>query len=79
VPVASHADDELRQRVSQASHDLGNLLGVVLNYATLLARQLSDPTALADIDQIKAAATRAADIAHTLMTSERDAARLGDA
>jgi hypothetical protein len=69
----------LKQRVAQASHDLGNLLGVVLNYSTLLTRQVSDPAALADIDQIKVAATRAADIAHTLMAPELDAARLGDA
>jgi light-regulated signal transduction histidine kinase (bacteriophytochrome) len=79
VPVASHADDELRQRVSQASHDLGNLLGVVLNYSTLLTRRLSDPVALSDIDQIRIAAERAADIVRTLMAPEVDAARLGDA
>lgn len=78
MPVTSHSDDDLRQRVAHAAHDLGNLLGVILNYSTLLSRQLSDARALADIDQIQAAATRAADIARNLMAAEHDAARQRD-
>lgn len=79
MPVASHSDDDLTQRVAQASHDLGNLLGVVLNYSTLLTRRLTDPVALADIDQIRIAAERAAEIGRNLPRTDHDRARPGDA
>lgn len=77
MPTASHSNDDLKQRVAQASHDLGNLLGVVLNYSTLLTRQITDPAVLTDIDQIRIAAERAADIARNLVKADSDAARLG--
>jgi signal transduction histidine kinase len=79
VPQASHSDDELRDRIAHASHDLGNLLGVVLNYSTLLARQLKDPVMLADIGHIRVAAERAADIARSLARTEPGDDRRGDA
>ena len=79
MPAASHSDDELRNRVAQASHDLGNLLGVVLNYSTLLARQLKDPLMLADIGHVRAAAERAADIVRSLAHAEPGHEPRGDA
>ncbi len=79
MPAASHSDDELRNRVAQASHDLGNLLGVVLNYSTLLARQLKDPLMLADIGHVRDAAERAADIVRSLAHAEPGNERRGEA
>lgn len=77
--MTSQAEDELRQRAAQASHDLGNLLGVVLNYSTLLTRQLTDPTALADVGHIHVAAEHAADIARALAMPDPGDDRRGDA
>lgn len=79
MPAASHSDDELRNRVAQASHDLGNLLGVVLNYSTLLARQLKDPLMLADVGHVREAAERATDIVRSLAHAEPGNGRRDDA
>jgi signal transduction histidine kinase len=70
VTVANDSDDEMRHRLAQASHDLGNLLGVVLNYALLLKRRISDPTMLADLGNIRVAAERAAVIARDLAVAD---------
>ena len=43
----------------ELTHDLNNLLGVILNYATLLARRETELTALADLGEICEAARRA--------------------
>lgn len=79
MPAASHSDDELRDRVAHATHDLGNLLGVVLNYSTLLTRQLKDPLMLADMGHVRDAAERAADIVRSLARAEPGNERRGDA
>ena len=52
------------------AHDLNNLLGAILNYSTLLSRQITDPLALADVAQIRNAAERAATLSLTLLTFE---------
>lgn len=78
MSASSHSEEELRRRVAQAAHDLGNLLGVVLNYGTLLARQLTDPTMLADVGHIRVAAERAAGIVLSLVDAEPDDDRRGD-
>jgi signal transduction histidine kinase len=57
--------DEQRHMQTTA-HDLSNLLGVILNFSTLLDRQLSDPTAVRDLGQIRAAAERAVDLTRQL-------------
>lgn len=59
--------DEQRNMQTTA-HDLSNLLGVILNFSTLLDRQLSDPTAVSDLGQIRAAAERAVDLTRQLAT-----------
>lgn len=69
MSAANHAGDEAGQRLARASHDLGNLLGVILNYSTLLTRQLRDPVALADVEQVRLAAERAAGIVRDLTSA----------
>jgi signal transduction histidine kinase len=54
------------------AHDLNNLLGAILNYSTLLSRQITDPLALADVAQIRNAAERAATLSLTLLTFDHD-------
>lgn len=57
---------ELARQVGATAHELGNLIGVILNYATLLARALSAPEALADVGQIQAAAQRGGELVREL-------------
>jgi len=57
---------ELARQVGATAHELGNLIGVILNYATLLARALSAPEALADVSQIQAAAQRGSELVRGL-------------
>lgn len=52
----------------QVAHDLNNLLGVILNHATLVRRGLDDPQAQADLDEIRMAAERAALLIRGLVT-----------
>jgi signal transduction histidine kinase len=44
------------EQLDRTVHDLTNLLGVIVNYATLLGRQLTDPMALEDLSNIRTAA-----------------------
>lgn len=57
---------DLARQVGATAHELGNLIGVILNYATLLARALSAPEALADVGQIQAAAQRGGELVREL-------------
>ncbi len=53
------------------AHDFNNLLGVILNYTTLLERQLEDSRHRADVGEIRAAAQRGADLTRQLLTFAR--------
>jgi signal transduction histidine kinase len=55
-----------RRLMQTAAHDLTNALGVILNFSTLLGQRLSDPIAVSDLAQIRAAAERAVDLARQL-------------
>jgi PAS domain S-box-containing protein len=61
----------LGQLAGSISHDFNNLLGVILNYATLLEREVTDPTASADLGEIRTAAERAAALTRQLLTFAR--------
>jgi hypothetical protein len=47
------------QNVAGVAHDVANLLGLILNYTTLIARQMTEPVTLADLGEIRVAAQRA--------------------
>lgn len=66
VPVAPRPD-ALAALARAVAHDLNNLLGVILNYATLLERQMAEPVALADLAQIRTAAERATGLTRQLL------------
>jgi signal transduction histidine kinase len=55
-----------RRLVQTTAHELINLLGVILNFSTLVGRRLSDSTAVGDLGEIGAAAERAVDLARKL-------------
>jgi len=59
-------------QLHRIAHDLNNLLGAILNYSTLLSRQVTDPVALADIEQIRSAAEHAASLTLGLLHVEAD-------
>lgn len=61
--------------VGAAAHELGNLIGVILNYATLLARSLADQPALADVGQIQTAARRGSELVRDLADGAEGADR----
>jgi PAS domain S-box-containing protein len=63
--------ESLGQLAGGVAHDFNNLLGVILNYATLLEREVSDPTASADLGEIRTAAERAAALTRQLLTFAR--------
>jgi signal transduction histidine kinase len=67
----SHRLESLGQLAGGVAHDFNNLLGVILNYTALLSRRLSDPTATADLGEIRAAAERAAGLTRQLLTFAR--------
>ena len=52
--------------VEGATHELANLLGVILNYTALLSRDLTDPVAIGDLAEIRVAAERAVELARQL-------------
>ncbi len=73
----SHRLDTLGQLAGGVAHDLDELLAVILNYTTLLARQVTDPVAAADLGEIRAAGERAAGLTRQLLAFARqDVARL---
>ena len=54
------------------AHDFNNLLGVILNYSTLLQRrQELDPQVLADVESVRRAAERGADLVRRLLQFSR--------
>ena len=55
-------DDRLKLLV----HDLGNLLGAVLNYGTLASRHPVEQAVAEDIEMIRTAAARAAELVRCL-------------
>ncbi|MFN8018289.1 MAG: PAS domain S-box protein [Acidimicrobiales bacterium] len=72
----SHRLESIGQLAGGIAHDFNNLLGVILNYATLAQRGVDDPVVSDDLDQIRAAAERAADLTRQLLAfARRDAAR----
>jgi PAS domain S-box-containing protein len=60
--------ESLRRLAGGVAHDFNNLLGLILNYTALVARRVSDPVAVADLEEIRAAATQAALVADDLVT-----------
>ncbi len=67
----SHRLESLGQLAGGVAHDFNNLLGVILNYSTLLARQLNNENAIADVGEITAAAERGAALTRQLLAFAR--------
>jgi signal transduction histidine kinase len=67
----SHRLESLGQLAGGVAHDFNNLLGVILNYTTLITRRVTDPTAIGYLDEIRAAAERAAGLTTQLLTFAR--------
>jgi PAS domain S-box-containing protein len=63
--------ESLGQLAGGVAHDFNNLLGVILNYTALLGHRMSDPTAAADLGEIRAAAERGAALTRQLQTFAR--------
>ena len=64
-------DDRLKVLV----HDLGNLLGVVLNYGTLASRCPVEQAVADDIEMMRSAAARAAELVRCLSQWTTDPGR----
>jgi signal transduction histidine kinase len=67
----SHRLESLGQLAGGVAHDFNNLLGVILNYTSLLSRRLTEPTASADLGEIRAAAEQGARLTRQLLTFAR--------
>ena len=63
--------ESLGQLAGGVAHDFNNLLGVILNYSTLLERQVDTRQAQADLGEIRAAAERAASLTRQLLAFAR--------
>lgn len=64
--------ESLGQLAGGVAHDFNNLLGVILSYAAFVAdATAADPAVSADVEQIKAAAERAARLTRQLLTIGR--------
>jgi hypothetical protein len=61
----------LGQLAGGIAHDFNNLLGVILNYTSLVTRQVAEPAARSDLAEIRAAAERAASLTRQLLTFAR--------
>ena len=59
------------QLAGGVAHDFNNLLGVITTFNTLLAAEVTDPFALADHQQIRAAAERGAMLTRQLLAFAR--------
>jgi hypothetical protein len=70
VPPTHHAVDDRLEWLGRLScgiaHDLNNLLGVILNYATLLDDHVVDPEDRADLKEIRSAAERTIQLSRRL-------------
>jgi CheY-like chemotaxis protein len=70
TPVAETNDQELVPAgILGFVHDFSNLLNIVLNYCALLSSSVTDPVAMADIEQIRVAAQRATVLTRRLPTA----------
>ena len=67
----SHRLDSLGQLAGGVAHDFNNLLGVILNYTALIALSVTDPSILADLGEVRAAAERGAALTRQLLTFAR--------
>jgi len=68
--VAAIRDASERAELAEGLvHDFNNLLGVIMNYATLVARRVDDPVAKADLGEIRGAAERAVGLVSRLVAS----------
>jgi PAS domain S-box-containing protein len=67
----SHRLESLGQLAGGIAHDFNNLLGVILNYSTLILREVNDPRIVSDIGEIRAAAEQAAGLTRQLLTFAR--------
>ncbi len=64
--------ESLGQLAGGIAHDFNNLLAVIMNYAGFVAEETTDrPAALADVEQIQAAAQRAARLTQQLLIFSR--------
>ena len=54
------------------AHDLNNLLGVILNFTTLISRRVDDPAVTADLGEIRTAAERGAALTRQLLGAIRE-------
>jgi PAS domain S-box-containing protein len=66
-----HRLESLGQLAGGIAHDFNNLLGVIMNYTTLLARDVTEPRSAGDLGEIRAAAERAASLTRQLLTFAR--------
>ncbi len=62
----------LGQLAGGVAHDFNNILGVILNYSTLVEGQISEPRAIADLVEIRNAAERGAGLTRQLLTFARN-------
>jgi PAS domain S-box-containing protein len=53
------------------AHDFNNILGVILNYSILVGKEVTEPQAVADLAEIRAAAERGAGLTRQLLTFAR--------
>ena len=67
----SHRLESLGQLAGGVAHDFNNLLGVILNYSSLLVRQLTDEQSIGDVNEISAAAERASALTRQLLAFAR--------
>lgn len=62
-----------RERAAAIIHELNNALGLVINYATLVAEDVKDqPQVTADLAEIRNAGQRAADLVRELSAALRE-------
>jgi hypothetical protein len=70
--IQSQRLESLGQLAGGIAHDFNNLLAVILNYASFVAEAISDnETARADVERIRIAAERAADLTRQLLIFSR--------
>jgi two-component system cell cycle sensor histidine kinase/response regulator CckA len=64
--------DAIGRLASGVAHDVNNLLSVVLSYSEMLAEELKDDERVrSDLDEIRGAGVRAADLMHQLLAFSR--------
>ena len=69
------SDDDAR-RLREITHELNNALGLVINYSSLVSRELGDRPDLADdLAEIRNAGRRAADLVKELSAVVRGESR----